>query len=445
MATQDFGGLLFGQGGSGLEEYLSPAQQQAIQQQGMMSAAASLLAASGRRPVGQEIGLGQALGGAYLAGQQGYQTAQQGAVANIMARQKLDEAQREKQLQQFLLGGGQTAPAPQVQPTIPAEPVSGIDLGGRGAAPNTMLGEGTYTAPAPMPMPVAQPVGAGGLFSKLTPEQRALAAMSPKTMLPKILEEELKRESFSILTPTQATAMGLPADATYQQNTRTGQITPIVSAEATPTEIRLLKATNKPVTFENVMAIRRSGAVTVNMGEGQKGFENESNLKKMFSNEPIYKDYADMQSAYKQVQSSLKQENPIGDVAAATKIMKLLDPGSVVRESELGISMAAAGKMDRLQNYVQNWTSGTKLTPTQRQDFQNLANELYAAAGQTYNMKRNEYADFGAKYNLDATKALGAPAKIPSLMTGSGALDAGGGGQQRKPLGAIFGNQQPQR
>jgi hypothetical protein len=144
-----------------------------------------------------------------------------------------------------------------------------------------------------------------------------------------------------------------------------------------------------------------------------------------------------MQSAFKQVQSSLKQENPIGDVAAATKIMKLLDPGSVVRESELGIAMAATGKMDRLQNYVNNWTQGTKLTPTQRQDFQNLANELYAAAGQTYNMKRNEYVDFGSKYNLDATKALGAPAKIPSVMTNSGAL-AGGGGQQRKPLGNIF-------
>jgi hypothetical protein len=177
------------------------------------------------------------------------------------------------------------------------------------------------------------------------------------------------------------------------------------------------------------------------MGAGQKGFENEMGLKKMFSAEPIYKDFSDMQSAYKQVQSSLKQENPIGDVAAATKIMKLLDPGSVVRESELGIAMAATGKMDRLQNYVDNWTKGTKLTPTQRQDFNNLATELYAAAGQTYNMKRNEFADFGAKYKLDANKALGAPATIPSLMTNSGAFNAGGG-QQRPSLGSIF---SPQR
>jgi hypothetical protein len=441
MATmQDIGGLLFGQGGTGLEDYLTAAQQKQMQQQGLLAASAALLAASGERPVGQGVNFGQAVGGALMAGQQGYNQAQQGAIQNLMARQKLDEAQRERQLQQMILGGGQVAPA---AAPMPMEPVSGIDLGGRGAAPSTMLGEATYTAPAPMP--VSQPM-AGGVFSKLTPEQRAMVALSPKTMIPKILEEELKRESFNILTPTQVAALGLPSEGTYQKNARTGQVTSVVSSEATPTEVRLLKAAGMPVNMANIMAIRRAGAVTVNMGEGQKGFENEVNLKKMFSNEPIYKDFSDMQSAFKQVKSSLAQENPIGDVAAATKIMKLLDPGSVVRESELGISMAAAGKMDRLQNYVTNWTQGTKLTPTQRQDFQNLANELYAAAGQTYNMKRNEYVDFASKYNLDPTKALGAPATIPSVMKGSGGVGggAGGGGQQRKPLGAIFGVQPQQ-
>jgi hypothetical protein len=447
MATmQDIGGLLFGQGGSGLEEYLTPQQQQAMQQQGMLSAAAALLSASGTRPVGQGIGIGQALGGALLAGQQGYQQAQQGALQNLMTRQKLEEAKRERQLQQMILGDGQVAPAAE---PMPMEPVSGTDLGGRGAAPNTMLGGGAYTAPAPML--VSQPTVGGGILQNLSPQMRAIAAMSPKTALPKILEEELKRESFSILTPDQATALGLPTDATYQKNARTGQVTSVVSAEATPTEVRLLKASGKPVTFENIMAIRRAGAVTVNMGEGQKGFENEMSLKKTFSAEPIYKDFNDMKTAYSQVVSSLKQETPIGDTAAATKIMKLLDPGSVVRESELGIAMAASGKMDRLQYYVQNWADGKKLTPTQRQDFQSLATELYSAAGQAYNAKRNEIAEFGAKYKLDANKALGAPATIPSIMKNSGSLGgggagagAGGGGQQRKPLGAIFGVQPQQ-
>ncbi len=439
--TQDIGGLLFGMGGSGLEEYLTPQQTQGIQNQAMLQAAAALLSAGG--PSARPVSLGQALGGALQAGTEGYAKAQQNALTNLLARQKLEEAQSTRNLRRLLLGGG-AAPQVAAQPAMPeAEPVSGIDLGGRGAAPNTMMGESVYTPPQPVaaPAPAMQPTSAG-LFSRLTPEMRAIAAMSPDTALPKILEEELKRESFNILTPQQVSALGLPSEGTYQQNARTGQITSVSSPEANPAEVRLLKAAGMPVNLQNILAIRRSGAVTVNMGEGQKGFENEMKLGGAFKQEPIYKDFNDMQSAFKQVQSSLKQENPIGDVAAATKIMKLLDPGSVVRESELGISMAAAGKMDRLQNYVTNWAQGTKLTPTQRQDFQNLANELYAAAGQTYNAKRQEYADFGAKYNLDANKALGAPAKLPSVMTGSGGL--GGAQDGRKPLGSIFGTQ-PQR
>jgi hypothetical protein len=166
---------------------------------------------------------------------------------------------------------------------------------------------------------------------------------------------------------------------------------------------------------------------------GEKGFKNEMQLSSAFKGEPIYKDFSDMRSAYGQVVSSLSQGTPIGDVAGATKVMKLLDPGSVVRESELGIAMAASGRMDRLQNYFSNFMTGQKLTPTQREDFKALSNELYAAAGQAYNQKRDEYKGFGSAYgfkNLDT--ALGAPANIPSIIR------APGGAAKRMPMTNIF-------
>jgi len=97
MATmQDFSGLLFGGGGTGLEGYITPEQQQAIQQQGMLQAASALLSAGG--PSRTPISLGQALGGALQAGQQGYQQAQMGAIQNLMTGQKLQEADRAKQM-----------------------------------------------------------------------------------------------------------------------------------------------------------------------------------------------------------------------------------------------------------------------------------------------------------------------------------------------------------
>jgi hypothetical protein len=90
MATmQDFGGLLFGGGGTGLEDYLSSGQQESIKNQAMLQAAAALLQAGG--PSRQPISLGQALGGALQAGAQGYGQAQQGAIQNLLTRQKLNE------------------------------------------------------------------------------------------------------------------------------------------------------------------------------------------------------------------------------------------------------------------------------------------------------------------------------------------------------------------
>jgi len=198
--------------------------------------------------------------------------------------------------------------------------------------------------------------------------------------------------------------------------------------------------TNTPVTLENVMRLRQSGApkTVVDMTGGQKGFENEMKLGGSFKAEPIYKDFNDMKSAFSQVVSSLSAGTPIGDVAGATKIMKLLDPGSVVRESELAIAMQASGRMDRLQNYFNNFMTGQKLTPTQRDDFQALANELYAAAGQAYNQKRGEYRQFGEAYgfkNLDT--ALGPQANIPSLARRP-APTTGGQQRPRRDLNDIF-------
>lgn len=164
------------------------------------------------------------------------------------------------------------------------------------------------------------------------------------------------------------------------------------------------------------LARKQAGATNVNVpiNMGQKGYDNESKLRNDFKSEPIYKDFQDIQSAHKQIKAGISQGTPIGDVATATKIMKLLDPGSVVRESELGIAMAAGGRMDRMKNYVQMQMSGEKLTPTMRADFGALADELYKAAAQSYNKKRSEYEHMGKRYGLDPS-VLGDPGKVESV------------------------------
>jgi hypothetical protein len=89
-------GDMFG-GGSALDEYMTPEQKSQLQGQGLMAAAMQLLAASG--PSRTPVGLGQALGEAYGAGQKGYTAAQQNLLQSMAMKQKMDEAKAAKDMQ----------------------------------------------------------------------------------------------------------------------------------------------------------------------------------------------------------------------------------------------------------------------------------------------------------------------------------------------------------
>jgi len=147
--------------------------------------------------------------------------------------------------------------------------------------------------------------------------------------------------------------------------------------------------------------------VTQNVGLPKENFKQERELRNDLKSEPVYKAHQEVKSAYAQIKGALGQNTPISDVAAATKIMKLLDPGSVVRESELGIAMSSSGLMDRVTNYAQMIISGQKLTPQQRKDFQKLADEFYNASEQQFNAKSAEYADIAKDYNLNERRVSG--------------------------------------
>lgn len=170
----NFGGLLFGGMDGGLSEYLTDEQRQAMQRQAMMSAAASLLKSSGRSTT--PISIGQALGQGLEAGAAGYQQAQQGALAQLMTKQKLDEAKRAQQsqlaYQNFLTG----------QPTVGADmtPEQAISAPGMALGPTQeradMIGQ---------PAPSMAPSG----MSNLTREQRVmLSALPAEKGIPEMLK-----------------------------------------------------------------------------------------------------------------------------------------------------------------------------------------------------------------------------------------------------------------
>jgi hypothetical protein len=437
-----FGG---GMGGtpSGLDALLSEDQRKLLGRNAALSAAAALLQAGGRSTT--PINLGQALGSALQAGQQGYQQARAGSLQDLLLAEKLKEMQAEaagnQSWRNLISGQGPTAPALNPNQAALAAPVSVAGPVGPRVARAELANQMAAQAPA-----------STDPLSFLNPTQRALlAAMPRKEGMPEVFKAAASQAEFG--KPEPVVMNGRTVMVQYNKLGQSRIAEGVMPYEAQSPDIRAVEyISGQPLAgtgqagigqvgqYRQQIAPKTSVTVPVDMTGGQKGFENEMKLASAFKQEPIYKDFSDMQAAFGQVVSSLSAGTPIGDVAGATKIMKLLDPGSVVRESELAIAMAASGRMDRLQNYFNNMMSGQKLTPTQRDDFKALANELYAAAGQAYNQKRGEYEGFGQAYGFkNLNTALGAPAKIPSLMRNApiGGASAGGG-TTRPSLGNIF-------
>jgi hypothetical protein len=104
-----------------------------------------------------------------------------------------------------------------------------------------------------------------------------------------------------------------------------------------------------------------------------------TNLRKEFNNLPEIKEFKAVQSAFSKVNQSAKAVSPAWDMAMIFNFMKMLDPGSVVRESEFASAANAAPLLEKL------WISFDKisavwdwkiLTPKQRLDFLTRAEDL---------------------------------------------------------------------
>ena len=178
-----------------------------------------------------------------------------------------------------------------------------------------------------------------------------------------------------------------------------------------------------PLALQAKQSVSRAGAANVSVNTGQRGFDNTLKLRSDFRSEPIYKGFQEVKSAYDQVKESAKLASPAGDLAAATKVMKILDPGSVVRESELGLALSASGLGDRVGNYANMVISGQKLTPTQRKDFLNLSEQLYNASANQYNSKRGEYVGIAERNQLNVPDVVGEAAKVQKQVVRTGKMN----------------------
>jgi hypothetical protein len=259
--------------------------------------------------------------------------------------------------------------------------------------------------------------------SLLTPEQQAIGKFGPTNegaqaisqFKPKFDTEtffsEMIREGVDPLQAMQLRQSMTPKPLTVGKNERA--LDPVTYKEIVPAlpDLPTGMVMDKngqmvydPNYLQGQKDIRASGRTVSNtnvFNNTKDDFKNERDLRNDFSGLPTTKAFREVENAYDQIKVGLQKQSPAGDLAAATKIMKILDPGSVVRESELAMAMSATGLLDRIENYASMVIKGDKLSPMQRKDFGALAEQMYNAAAERYNASVDEYQSVAKDYNLN--------------------------------------------
>ena len=94
-------------------------------------------------------------------------------------------------------------------------------------------------------------------------------------------------------------------------------------------------------------------------------------------------------------------DSAAGDVSLIFAYMKMLDPGSVVREGEFATAEQAAGIPERVINLYNKAVKGKRISKKQREDFMNSAKSVYNGYKQTQNQIDELYTQFARQYGVD--------------------------------------------
>jgi hypothetical protein len=129
-------------------------------------------------------------------------------------------------------------------------------------------------------------------------------------------------------------------------------------------------------------------------------------LRKERSSLQTTKDTQAVSAAYNKVQSAAAKPTAAGDLSMIFNYMKMLDPGSVVREGEFATAQNATGVPGRVTNLYNQILQGNRLNPDQRADFVEQAGGLYKAQTDIQKQVDSQFAEVARKSGVDPQDVL---------------------------------------
>lgn len=118
------------------------------------------------------------------------------------------------------------------------------------------------------------------------------------------------------------------------------------------------------------------------------------------------KPYEGLAQAFRKIQGAASDPSAAGDLSVVFGYMKLLDPASVVRESEQATAVNARGVPDAVRTLYNRILSGERLAPAQREDFVRQARNLMTSQRAALSSQVNRYRGIAEANDIDPEQVI---------------------------------------
>lgn len=135
---------------------------------------------------------------------------------------------------------------------------------------------------------------------------------------------------------------------------------------------------------------------------GAKAFEAENKIRDDYLKQSG--EFIKVRDAYTRVKASGVSPSAAGDLAMIFNYMKMLDPGSVVREGEFATAQNSGGVPDQVRSMYNQAINGQRLTDNIRNDFLARAEKLYRVAQKDHGAIKFQFQRIAKDYGLNADR-----------------------------------------
>lgn len=162
---------------------------------------------------------------------------------------------------------------------------------------------------------------------------------------------------------------------------------------------------------------KKDGSIVVNIGgketfwepkasqAADRSFSQEQQLRKEFLSQSS--PFIAQAEGYGRVLSGFKEKTGPGDIAGIYGYIKLLDPGSAVREGEIALAGQAKSIPDWALGWYNKAVDGQILPPEVRQRFMNSAQGLYKTAKKFQDVREENYRTIAKENDINPTRIIG--------------------------------------